>query len=201
MGSLLAERLSTRRHEKKPTKPASGYNFYYQDQAKRVRKREAALQLFEDRVILPGSSSDPMEIAAAIGDNIADLSPSKKTNTTIFIGSKWKNLSKEVKDMYAIQSKAELERYHANKKVWTALDNILQPEVRPLADAGILPTKKTSPKNGKNIAAPPALPLPALPLPALPTAAIQSGLPDNGAFTHGIHEGNEKYRHLMIFLI
>lgn len=195
MGSL-AESLSTRRHKKKPTKPASGYNLYYQAQAKRVRKRETALQLFEDRVILPGSSSDPMEIAAAIGENIADLSPSKKTNATQLIGGKWKNLPKKVKDMYAIQSKAELERYHANKKVWTALDKILQPEVCPLADAGILPTKKTSPKNGKNIPAPLALPLP-----ALPTTAIQSGLPDNGAFTHGIHEGNEKYRHLMIFLI
>ena len=192
----LVESLSTRRHGKKPTKPASGYNLYYQAQTKRVRKREAALQLFEDRVILPGSSSDPMEIAAAIGENVAEQSPTKKANATIFIGSKWKNLPKDAKDMYAIQSKAELERYHANKKVWTALDNILQPEVRPLADAGMLPTKKTSPKNGKNIAAPPALPLP-----ALPTAAIQSGLPDNGAFTHGIHEGNEKYRHLMIFLI
>ena len=197
MGSL-AESLSTRRHEKKPTKPASGYNMYYQAQTKRVRKREAALQLFEDRVILPGSSSDPMEIAAAIGENVAEQSPTKKANATIFIGSKWKNLPKDVKDMYAIKSKAELERYHANKKVWTALDNVLQPEVRPLADAGILETKKTSPKDDKNIAAPP---LPALPLPALPTAAIQSGLPDNGAFTHGIHEGNEKYRHLMIFLV
>lgn len=178
MGSLPVG-LNTRLG-KRPTKPASGYNMYYQAQSKRVRQRDTALRLYRDRVILPGSSSDPMAIAAAIGENV-DLSPTKKVNATQLIGGKWKNLSKEGKDLYAIMSKAELERYHANKQCWIVLDRILHPD----GHEGTTPT--TTP-NAKGSAA--TRPQP-----------VQAGQPDNGAFTHGIHVGNEKYRHLMIFLI
>lgn len=196
----LAESLNTPRHVKKPTKPASGYNLYYQAQTKRVRKRETALQLFNARTfVLHCSSSTPMGIAAAIGENVADLSPTKKANSTQLIGGKWKSLSEKGKELYAIQSKAELERYHANKKLWVALDSILHQdgqEGRTLmatlnGAAPPLPTASIQSGQPHNfVEAPPR-----------PTTLIQSGQPDTGVFTRGIHEGNEKYRHLMIFLI
>ena len=181
---------------KKPTKPASGYNIFYQAQTRRVRKREAALRLFEKRAI---SSSDPMEITAAIGESFAELdeSPTKKSggcHATKFIGGKWKRLSKEVKDMYALRAVAELELYHVDKRCWVAQESRLQPEVRPLADSGLF-SAETAKKKQKNIGG--------VPPPWHPTVSTQPGLPvpDSGAFAHGIHEGNEKYRHILIFLI
>ena len=204
--SSLAEILSQRFENlpvtqphlgKKPTKPPSGYNMFFQAQARRVRKREAALRLFEKRAA--SSSADPMEIAAAIGENFAELdqSPTKKSggrNATKFIAGRWKRLSKEVKDMYALRAVAEFELYHVDKQCWIAFESQLQPEVRPLADSGLFSTETTKTKQ-KNIGE--------VPPPWHPTVSTQPGLPvpDSGAFAHGIHEGNEKYRHILIFLI
>ena len=108
LADILSQRFEilTQPHPgKKPTKPQSGYNMFYQAQARRVRKREAALRLFEKRAV---SSSDPMEIAAAIGENFAELdqSPTKKSggcHATKFIGGKWKSLSTEAKSRVAAQ--------------------------------------------------------------------------------------------------
>ena len=197
MSSLVEIRSLPLPHSaKKPTKPASGYNIFYQAQTRRVRKREAALRLFEKRAI---SSSDPMEITAAIGESFAELdeSPTKKSggrNATKFIAGRWKRLSKEFKDMYALRAVAEIELYHVDKQCWIAFESRLQPEVRPLADSGLFSAATDGKKKQKNIGGVP---------PWHPTVSTQPGLPvpDSGAFAHGIHEGNEKYRHILIFLI
>lgn len=148
----------------------------------------------------PESGGRPAAVRekGAIGENFAELdqSPTKKSggcHATKFIGGKWKSLSTEAKDMYALRAVAELELYHVDKRCWVAQESRLQPEVRPLADSGLF-SAETTKKKQKNIGGVP---------PWHPTVSTQPGLPvpDSGAFAHGIHEGNEKYRHILIFLI
>ena len=195
--SSLAEILSTPHHRKKPTKPKSGYNMFYADQTKRVRKRLAALRLFEERVVQPGSSSDPMEIAATIGENVATFDCRHEImnfNATVYIGGKWKSFSKEVKDLYELRGDAERKRYNADKTCWTALDNLTgsPSTISYIVDDSCILLTANGKTTGKKT-------MTCLPRPKAST--IQSGLPDSGAFVHGIHEGNEKYRHLVICLI
>lgn len=115
----------------RPTKPASGYNIYYQSATRRARKREEALRLFNEKVMRMPPNAQPGLL-----------------NKTKFIGGQWKTLIPFTRELYDIRSKDELELYHTSKVLWAVLDRILEPAT-PVEDQMIANAKQGGKKKNK----------------------------------------------------
>ena len=118
----------------KPTKPASGYNIFYQGATKRARKREEAQRIFNERIMRMSADAQP-----------------GATNKTKLIGGQWKTLQPHTRDLFAIRSKDELEMYHTSKTLWSVLERILQP-LNPVEDQ-----MSSNAKQGGKAQAPPPM--------------------------------------------
>ena len=91
---------------KKPTKPPSGYNIFYQNESKRARDRENARKFFLGR------------------SSFVKAEHRQVANKTRFIGGKWKGMTQQSRELFVLRGKNELDLYNVNKVLWTVFDKV-----------------------------------------------------------------------------
>mmetsp|Transcript_6897 Transcript_6897/g.19358 ORF Transcript_6897/g.19358 Transcript_6897/m.19358 type:complete len:193 (-) Transcript_6897:31-609(-) len=125
-----AKKSSTSRFVK-PAKPSSGYNYFYQDETSRVRRREGARYQHYAKVILRrremSSSHDGEAHQQISSSSTSSSSPekNKSPNRTALVGGRWKALPTDTAEIFAMKARAGLELYHANKALWAVLEQVL----------------------------------------------------------------------------
>ena len=96
---------------KKPAKPSSGYNIFYQAESRRARNRERSRKRFVSRFPQNNTKYD------------------QAANTTRLIGGKWKGLSPNSQSLFFLRGKNELELYNTRKVLWAANEH-MSPEIK-----------------------------------------------------------------------
>jgi hypothetical protein len=108
---------STKGASKKPIKPPSGYNIFYQNESKRARDRENARKIYVGR------------------SSFVKAEHRQVANKTRFIGGKWKKMAKQSQELFLIRGKNELDMYNVHKVLWTTFDKVCTEHFSPgLAD-------------------------------------------------------------------
>lgn len=118
---------STKGASKKPTKPPSGYNIFYQNESKRARDRENARKIYVGR------------------SSFVKAEHRQVANKTRFIGGKWKGMAKQSQELFLIRGKNEFDMYNVNKILWTTFDKVCTEHFSPGLDEMIENIHQKSP--------------------------------------------------------